>query len=107
MKNKSINVSWLVLLLLLIISGCRQDDSDQSLSGRVTLRHSWSETEAAVLEQALHQFQEIHPEVRIIPVALSDEIILQEFVSAGESGFGPDLIIGPDDWVGELADLGL
>lgn len=105
MTNKSVKAIW--LLLVLIISGCQDEVPDEVLDGRVTLWHSWSDQEAAVLNEALDQFEEIHPGVRIISVAVPEDIIFDEFVAAGNSGFGPDLIIGMDGWIGNLADQGL
>lgn len=96
-----------VLLLLLIMVGCRQAVSEDELNGRVTLWHSWSPAEATVLEEALAQFQEIHPDVLIITLSLPEDQILEEFLDAGHSGLGPGLLIGDDSWIGELVGTGL
>jgi len=60
-----------------------------------------------VLEQALSQFQEIHPNVSIITTAFPDDQILTEFMVAAKEGLGPTLPLGVDSWVGDLADAGL
>jgi maltose-binding protein MalE len=57
-----------------------------------------------VLDEALAQFQEIHPKVSIISVALPEDQILNEFITSGNAGLGPGLLIGNDSWIGELAN---
>lgn len=99
-------IAWLLFLLLLIV-GCRATSPEDELSGRITLWHSWSEEDAVVLEEALAQFEEIHPEVRIVPVALPEDQILGEFNRSGNDGTGPALLIGDDSWIGDLVDSGL
>jgi maltose-binding protein MalE len=60
-----------------------------------------------VLEEALVQFQEIHPDVRVISVAWPEDLILGEFVEAGSDGLGPSLFIGDESWIGELVNADL
>ena len=106
MTGQRMKIGWL-LLLLLILAGCRAETPDDELSGRITLWHSWSAAEAAVLNEALAEFQELHPEVRVIPVALPEDQILEEFIAAGNDGLGPGVLIGADSWIGELVNTGL
>jgi len=96
-----------LLLLMLILAGCQAEKSDDELNGSITLWHSWTPAEAAVLDEALAEFEQLHPKVRIIPVALPEDQILEEFVDAGNDGLGPDVLIGKDGWIRELADAGL
>lgn len=95
------------LILLLILCGCQFDTPDVGLNGRVTLWHSWTPDEALVLEKALDQFQEIHPNVQIITTAFPYDQILTEFMVAGKEGLGPSLLLGTDNWIGDLADVGV
>ena len=96
-----------LLFVLLLISGCGGNAADDELSGRITLWHSWAEEDAAVLEEALAQFEEIHPRVRIASVALPRDQILDEFNKSGNDGLGPAVLIGNDSWIGELVIEGL
>lgn len=97
----------LTLWLLLLVS-CQSTPQDEgTLRGRVTLWHSWPPVQAVVLENALAEFQEIHPEVKVITVALPEEQLLNEFIKAGANGLGPGLLIGRDEWIRDLADTGL
>jgi maltose/maltodextrin transport system substrate-binding protein len=104
--RQGLRIFWLLFILLLIAS-CRASNPDDELSGRITLWHSWSAEETVILEEALAQFQEIHPSVRIISVALPQDRILEEFIEAGNDGLGPGLLIGRDGWIGELVNAGL
>lgn len=99
-------IGWL-LIVLVMLAGCSGEADDDELSGRVTLWHSWSESEAAILGDALAEFQELHPDVRVIPVALPEDHILEEFMTAGNDGLGPDVLIGTNSWIGELVNAGL
>lgn len=97
-----------ILLLLFVVTGCRQDGgSDGVLSGRVILWHSWSPEETAVLDDALLEFHEINPEVQVIELAPAPDELLDRFVQAGREGTGPDLLIGSSDWIQQLADADL
>lgn len=106
MIERRMKIGWL-LFMLLMLAGCQTDTADDELSGRVTLWHSWSESEATVLDEALAEFQELHPQARVIPVALPEDHILEEFITAGNDGLGPDILIGTSSWIGELVNTGL
>jgi arabinogalactan oligomer/maltooligosaccharide transport system substrate-binding protein len=97
----------LLLFPLLFMVSCQPSPADDELNGRITLWHSWSPAEAVVLEDALSEFEEIHPHVRIITVALPEEQLLPEFYKVGNDGLAPALLIGEDSWVGELVEAGL
>lgn len=97
-------ILWGICLLLL--AGCQATRADE-LNGRITLWHDWSPAEAVVLNEALTQFQENHPHVRISTVALPAGQILNKFEESGNDGLGPDILIGADAWIGELAEAGL
>ena len=99
-------IGWLLLILLLLAS-CQPSELEDELSGRITLWHSWSAEETVVMEEALAQFEEIHPNVQIVSVALPEDQILEEFIEAGNDGLGPGLLIGRDGWIGELVNEGL
>ena len=96
-----------IVFLLLLMAGCQSPAPDDELKGRIILWHSWTPTEAAVLDAALAQFQAIHPQVHISTVALPRDQIMQEFYRVGDDGLGPGMLIGGDSWIGELVDNGL
>ena len=104
--TKGPNIAWLLLLLLYLVS-CQTDGVDDELNGRVTLWHGWSPEEAAVLEEALIEFQEIHPNAHVAAVALPSDEIVTEFIDAGNDGLGPGLLFADDARIGDLVDAGL
>jgi arabinogalactan oligomer/maltooligosaccharide transport system substrate-binding protein len=106
MIGQRMKYGWLFVTLL-FLAGCWAEQSQDELRGRITLWHSWSDAEAALLDEALTEYQEFHPEVRIIPVALPPDQLLEEFIDAGNDGLGPGLLIGTNSWIGELATAGL
>jgi len=101
------NLIFIGLIFLLLLSGCQSNAPNEGLNGRVTLWHSWSPGEAVVLEETLDQFEEIHPDVHISTVAFPYDQLLAEFILAGAEGLGPTLLLGADNWLGDLADAEL
>lgn len=101
-----IRVLWL-LIIFLLFAGCQIASPEDEVGGRITLWHSWPEEDAVVLDEALAQFEEIYPNVRIASVALPRDQLLDEFYEAGNDGLGPAVLIGNDSWIGELASAGL
>ena len=99
-------IFWL-LFLLLLITGCQGNKPDGELNGRITIWHSWRAADAAVLQDVLARFGEIHPNVQITTVALPEDQILDEYIDAGNDGFGPGLLIGSNNWIGDLVGTGL
>jgi len=106
MIKQSLKFGWIFLLMVMLI-GCQQGSSSEDvLKGTVTLWHSWSEADAVVLEEGLAQFEEIHPGVTVVSLALPAEGILEEFVDAADDGLAPGLLLGNDQWISELAEAG-
>ena len=99
-------IFWLFFLLL-VITGCQGDKPDGELNGRITIWHSWRAADAAVLQDVLARFGEIHPNVQVTTVALPEDQILDEYIKAGNDGFGPGLLIGSNNWIGDLVGTGL
>lgn len=106
MSKQRLIITLLFPLLLLLI-GCSASQPGDELKGRISIWHSWSPAEAIVLEQALAEFQEIHPKVNIITFAIPEDKILDEFIDAGNDGLAPGILLGSDSWIGELVNTGL
>lgn len=95
-------------ILLLVLVGCRGWlPENRRLNGRIIVWHSWNSTETAVFQEALRDFEEINPGVMVISVPLTQNELLPRFIQAAREGSGPDLLIGSDDWIQELADANL
>lgn len=95
-----------LLFLLLLLSACRSS-SGTGLSeqhGQILLWHSWTEAETASLTQIVTNFNEIYPDVYVISQSVPPEELLSRYQRAANLGLGPDLIIGPNDWLTSLAD---
>lgn len=97
----------LILLFGLLLSGCRAALPAAEPGGRVLLWHSFNETETPILNQILQQYQEIHPQTRIISVMIPAAEMQRRYQETADLGLGPDLFIGRSDWIRELADAGL
>lgn len=96
--------------LLLALAGCQApalDEGRDEVEGRIILWHSWSEAEADLLATALAEFAEINPGIVVVDVPIEPQELFSRFEQAGQQGIGPDLLIGPDAWIRELADEGL
>ena len=95
------------LLMLLALSSCQLfRQGDDELSGRVVLWHGWTPEEMAILEEALDEFREIHPQVTVASLALPRGDLLEQYKQSADDGLAPDLLLGSSDWVRELADSG-
>jgi len=95
------------LIFLLVLSSCQLNPSDEGLTGRITIWHSWSPEETVILNGTFAQFQEIHPQVHISTIAFPYDQLLDEFLIGGTEGLGPTLLLGTDSWVGDLAEAEL
>ena len=90
----------------LLLNGCgaRQDDG---LRGVVNVWHSWNPEQAAVLNQVLASFTDIHPDVTVRTTVIPREQLRSQFELSARSGLGPDLLFGPSSWIMPLADAKL
>ena len=95
------------MIFLLVLSSCQLNPSDEGLTGRITIWHSWSPEETVILNGTFAQFQEIHPQVHISTIAFPYDQLLDEFLIGGTEGLGPTLLLGTDSWVGDLAEAEL
>lgn len=89
------------LLFCLLLVACTP--SDGRLSGRILLWHSFDEADTVVLGQILAKFGEIYPDVQVVSAAVPPDDLLTRYEYTAAQGLGPDLLIGPNDWVYELA----
>jgi arabinogalactan oligomer/maltooligosaccharide transport system substrate-binding protein len=100
----------LLLALLLTISAASGTvvAQDEELSGSLLLWHGWTGAEADTLNnEVLPAWQAAYPNVSIETLAVPFDQLKNKYQTESASGGGPDLLIGPADWVGELvtADL--
>ncbi len=106
--RKNFTPLLLCLLPLLLLTSCGRPETNGTLGGRMLLWHTWSNGDAAALNDVLTTFQEIHPDVTIKQQQFADmEDMLTQFQVAADAGLGPDLLIAPGQQVRPLADAGL
>ena len=73
-------------------------------SGTVTLWHGWTGAEADTLNnQIIPAWQQANPDIKIDVLAVPFDQLKNKYQTEVATGGGPDLLIGPADWVGELA----
>lgn len=71
----------------------------------LTLWHSWSDEETAVLETQAANFHSLCPSVTISPTQISNSTTLNErFRAATQVGSGPHILIGSTQWMALLAE---
>jgi len=77
-------------------------------SGKLTLWHGWTGVEADTLNnEIIPAWKEAHPGVEINVLAVPFDQLKNKYQTEAATGGGPDLLIGPADWVGELASAEL
>ncbi len=96
------------LALVLALVACQAPPSDDPRPrGQILLWHSLDEAQTVVLDELLGRFIEINPEAEIISLAVPPEALLQRYRDTASLGLGPDLLIAPAIWIGDLAQAGL
>jgi maltose-binding protein MalE len=77
------------------------------IAGTILVWHSWELDDAPALQEAANRFMGIYPETRVILTRVEPGLMLERFQDAAEIGFGPDLFIGPNEWIPFLVDNNL
>ncbi len=73
------------------------------MAGTVTIWHSLGDTEIQTLVRVIADFQNIYPDSQFDVLYLPEEILLNRYQMAHQEGRAPALLIGPLNWVPELA----
>lgn len=107
-KRYTSKLTFMTMLfcLPLLLASCGLGSSTE-LSGVVNIWHSWDEEEAVVLNQVLTRFTDINPDVTIRATVIGVDQLRARFEQSATAGLGPDLLLGPSDWIMPLADAGL
>ena len=76
----------------------------QDMSGELVLWHGWTGAEADTLNNdVLPAWTTANPGVEVQALAVPFDQLKNKFTTDALTGGGPDLVVGPLDWVGELA----
>ncbi len=73
----------------------------------IALWHGWTGAEADVLAEVLTAFQAANPGVTVETLAVPFDQLKNKYTTEASTGGGPDLLIGPKDWIGELSQANL
>jgi arabinogalactan oligomer/maltooligosaccharide transport system substrate-binding protein len=104
---KRIPVAVLAFLLVALGSAgamAQESTPNTDMSGELLLWHGWTGAEADTLtNDILPAWQAAYPNVKINVLAVPFDQLKNKYSQEVATGGGPDLLIGPADWVGELA----
>ena len=77
------------------------------LSGRLVLWHSWAGADGDALAEILAAFQRDYPDVTVDTLFVAFPDLAQGYVDAVNGGSGPDLVLAPSAWLGDLVSVGV
>ncbi|GIV77656.1 MAG: ABC transporter substrate-binding protein [Litorilinea sp.] len=77
------------------------------VSGRLVLWHSWAQADGDALAAALERFQQRYPDVTVDTLFVADPDLLQSYGEAVQAGGGPDLVLAPNWWLGQMVAAGV
>ncbi|MBN1485199.1 MAG: extracellular solute-binding protein, partial [Chloroflexia bacterium] len=77
------------------------------VSATIVLWHAWTGAEETVLKDIVADFQAANPNITVDLLAVPFDQLQSKYTTEAGAGGGPDLLIGPTDWVGPLAEAGL
>jgi maltose-binding protein MalE len=73
----------------------------------IKLWHSWTGAEAETGQKAIDSFTAANPNIKLEILAVPFDQLKNKYTTEASTGGGPDLLIGPKDWIGELAQANL
>lgn len=73
------------------------------LVGRVVLWHSWAQSEGDALAAILEQLKVAQPGLQVDTLFVAPDALVSSYADAVAGGSGPDLVLAPNWWLGELA----
>jgi maltose-binding protein MalE len=106
--SKKVKVVSLLLALLLTVSifaGCKTQPAEQPIT--ITIWHAWSGSELDVLNDAITKYNQLHPKVTINQLQVPFDQLQNKFQTEAAGGGGPDIVVGPADWIGAFTKANL
>lgn len=73
----------------------------------ITIWHSWSGSELDVLNDAISKYTGDHSNVTINQLQVPFDQLKNKFQTAAAGGEGPDILVGPADWIGDFTKANL
>jgi ABC-type glycerol-3-phosphate transport system substrate-binding protein len=81
--------------------------ADNAPGGTILIWHGWDEEEALLLEESANTYMALNSGTRVVLAYVDPDELLIRFQEAAEIGFGPDLFIGPSEWLYKLVSTDL
>ena len=78
--------------------------TSEPLSGRIVIWHSWAEADGDALAEILADFQRANPAVTVDTLFVAYPDLAQGYADAVAGGSGPDLLLAPTWWLGDLVN---
>lgn len=74
----------------------------------IKLWHSWTDVnEVAIATAAIAAFEKANPGSKVEALVVPFDQLKSKYTTEASTGGGPDLLIGPKDWIGELTNAKL
>lgn len=94
-----------------VFAGCGTkepaQEPEQAKPITITIWHAWSGSEFDVLKDAISKYTEKYPNVTINQLQVPFDQLKNKFQTAAASGEGPDILVGPADWIGDFTKANL
>jgi arabinogalactan oligomer / maltooligosaccharide transport system substrate-binding protein len=102
----------LCIIIGLVLGACapQQSAGAPRITKAVTLTVWHGRTdpnELALLNGTIDTFQKANPKAKVDVLAVPFDQLKNKFTTEASTGGGPDLLIGPKDWIGELTNAKL
>ena len=94
-----------LFLLVALISSC--NNQGEELDDRLLFWHSLGERDAAVLDQMLDRYEDLHPGVTIVREQVPAEEIVDQYERRVNEGLGPDMLLISDYRLAPLLAQGM
>lgn len=82
-------------------------EAPAAAAAAIKLWHGQTGAEADALNAVIKKFQDANPGTTVEILAVPFDQLKNKFTTEASTGGGPDLLIGPKDWIGELAQADL
>ncbi len=76
-------------------------------SGSITVWHAWTGAEEQTLKTAVAAFEAVNPGATVKLLAVPFDQLQNKYTIEASTGGGPDILVGPKDWIGVLAQANL
>ncbi len=106
MKKLLILIAALALIGL-AVAACGPEPTPTPKPVSFKLWHAWTGAELDALNEVVAKFLAANPGAKIDLLAVPFDQLQNKFTTEASTGGGPDLMIGPKDWIGTLAQAKL